>query len=647
MTVQWSTACPDWEQRILRRQSLVPFSPLFPDEAEAALAVFKSLYVVDVPQVYDPATDTYRHPTFGEVSEEWVFDFVRTIFGAYDASIAKRYIREFFLLIAKKNGKSTIAAGIMVTALIRNWRHSAELLIMAPTLEIAKNSFEPARDMVNADPELKKLLHIRENVREIKHRITHAVLKVVAADTDVVGGKKAAFVLVDELWIFGKRPNADAMLREATGGLASRPEGFVIYLSTQSDEPPAGVFKAKLQYFRDVRDGKVIDLKSFGMLYEFPTDFLKSGAYKDPANWFIPNPNLDRSVSLEFLVDKYNEAERTGKGALISHIAKHLNVEIGIALGGDSWAGAEFWLEHPKTGVPNVDWTITLDELLRRSEVVTIGIDGGGLDDLLGLAVLGREALETEVWLEIDGESRLQKVKRLLLWSHAWAHEIVKERRKEVAPALDDFAKLKQLTFVKLPGQDVYELAEIVFKVNESGLLAEKEAVGVDTFGVAAIKRALTADPERGLDPDRIVGVPQGWKLNGAIKDAERDLAGGILIHPGLELMNFCVGNAKVVPRGNAISIDKEISGSAKIDPLMAALHALVLMGLNPQAAGLSVYDTMEDEDASAATPETDAEDPDSDDIDPQILADHHHPRWQEMRERWERKFLTAEEEVY
>lgn len=543
--MEWTTACPDWERRLLNRESIIP-PPIYPEQAEQALAIFKELRVVDLA----------GQPTFGECSEQWVFDFVAAIFGGYDAETGKQLIREYYLLISKKNTKSTIAAGIMLTAVILCWRQEEEHLILAPTKEVADNSFKPAAAMVRADEELKALFHVQDHVRTITHRVSRASLKVVAADTDTVSGKKSGRILVDEHWLFGKRANAASMFMEALGGQISRPEGWVIYLTTQSDEPPAGVFKEKLDYYRDVRDGNIFDSKSLGVLYEYPPAMLKAKAYLDSSTYYLTNPNIGRSVSSEWLEDELKKQLNKTDGSLQKFLAKHLNVQIGMNLRADRWPGADFWERQAKA--PG----LTLEELLDRCEVVTVGIDGGGLDDLLGLAVVGRE----------------RGTKKWLAWTRAWMHPIAIERRKSEESKYRDFEQQGDLVIIEeLPG-DVAAVAAVVKQVEDSGLLA---SVGLDPEKTHKVMFQALIDAE--IEEDKIFGIPQGWKLVGPISVTERKLAEGILIHGGQDLMIWCVGNAKVEPRGNATLITKQASGTGKIDPLMALFDAVSLMALDPE----------------------------------------------------------------
>jgi phage terminase large subunit-like protein len=616
-----TTACPDWDRRIAVGESLIPQGPLFPQEAEAAMAVFDSLRVVE-------ATGS---PTFGEASRHWVRDFASNVFGALDPQTGERAINEFFLLIAKKNGKSTLAAGVMLTALLLNWRVAAEFYILAPTKEIADTAFKSAREMVKADAELggdDGLIRIKAAVRELHHKRTGAVLKVIAADADTVGGKKGVGIFVDELWLFGKRANAHNLLSEATGGLASYPEGFVIYASTQSDEPPAGVFKEKLEFYRRIRDGDIVAPHALPVLYEYPPALQKAKAWEDPATWAIPNPNLDLSVSRGFIAGKLAEAREAGAHAENVILAKHLNVEIGQQLRADRWAGADVWAAA-------VDPTLTLETLISRSEVVVAGIDGGGLDDLLGLSLIGRER----------GSGRW------LAWGRAYAHVSVLRRRKSIASQLIDFATAGELEVFdstarldpsqlaaliddpstssgqttgsgQAPGADlaprpeappafrqavgglegrpdddppvlvppdIQALVDVVARPLAAGVLA---IVGIDTHGVGLIVEGLKTIGVQESEDGRLaplIGVSQGYKLHGAIKTAERKLDDRTLLHADQRLTAWSVGNARTVLSGNAAMVTKAASGTAKIDPLMALFNAVALMSQNPEPAG-SVY---------------------------------------------------------
>ena len=505
--------------------------------------------------------DLIGTPTYGEVCEPWVFDLVRAIFGSYDPETKRRMLREFFLLIPKKNGKSAIAAAIILTACIMNERPEAELLLIAPTITIAKIAFKQMWGMIRLDPELDKRFHVREHVRTITHRVSRAEIAIKAADSDVITGGKAAYTLIDETHEFARKSRADGVFLELRGALASRPEGFLMQITTQSKTQPAGVFKAELEQARAVRDGR-LDLPILAVLYELPVKMAKR--WQDRKTWGLVNPNLGISVDPQFLADQLVKARETGPAALALLASQHFNVEIGVGLGG-GWNGAVHWARAAQEG-------LTFDELMKRSEVAVVGLDGGGLDDLFGLCVTGRD----------------RETKDYLQWFHAWAHPEVLKARKEIAPRLQDFAAAGDLTILGEddPTGDIEGAADIIEQLLLAGLLPESAAIGLDTAQVYAILEELIG---RGIEEDQIKYIGQDWRLSPAIWGVERKLKNGTLRHGGQPMMDWVLGNVKVEQRGSAVRMTKEAAGRAKIDPLIAGMNSFALMSQNPVAANLSV----------------------------------------------------------
>ena len=543
-----STAVPDRKERIRSGNSLVPDLPLFDAVAEKAVRIFKRLRVPDI----------IDNPTYGEVCGQWVFDFVRVIFGSYDPETKRRALREFFLLVPKKNGKSSIAAAIIVTAAILNERPEAELLLIAPTKEIANISFKQAAGIIRLDEELSKLFHIRDHLKTITHFNTLATIIIKAAAADVITGSKATYILIDETHVFSTMAKAADIFVEIRGSLAARPDGFLLLITTQLKTPPSGVFMAELQKARDVRDG-LFSFPMLAVLYELPPEDAVDGGWMRRETWGLVNPNLNRSVNADYLAGEIATAEREGPEKLALIASQHFNVEIGLGLHADRWPGALYW----QGAAGNA---ITFDRILEECEVCVVGVDGGGLDDLMAMSVIGRHRKTRDWWH----------------WVRAWAHEDVFERRKEIAPRLRDFERDGDLIVCSETDQDVTEIADFCEQLFSLGLLPEKAGIGLDAYGVATLLDVLA---ERGMAGDLLQAIGQGWKLQSAITTLPRKLKDRTMVHCEQPLMAWAVGNAKTELRGSNYIVTKQAAGASKIDPLMATFNAAMLMFQNPEAA--------------------------------------------------------------
>ncbi|GGW24033.1 terminase [Gemmobacter lanyuensis] len=552
-------ACPDWVEKLERGQTPIADLPLDAEAADRAVQVFNRLRLPDV----------IGQPSLAEGAGEWIRDVVRAVFGSMSTSSLVpevRQVGEVFILVPKKNAKTTSAAAIALTFMLLNKRRNADLLVIGPTQKISDVAFGQARDMIDADPEgfLQKRFHVQDHKKQIKCRVTGAKLMVRTFGMDVLTGAKPVFALIDEIHLLGTVPYAADVIRQIRGGMMPFPEALLVMITTQSDHPPAGVFKTELQYARGVRDGLITErVRMLPVLYEFP-EAMQTAEHKpwqDPAYWHMVTPNLGRSITLEKLLDGFTRAKQDGIGELIAWATQHLNVEIGLALHSNRWVGADFWLAARDVSLTG------LDQLIERSEVAVVGIDGGGADDLLGLNVTGR-CRETRQWLS---------------WSHAWCHPVALQRRQENIATMHDFEARGQLTICSHPSEDHAGVCDIVAKLQDAGLLPEAAAIGLDPAGVAALVDELSAV---GIAPEQMVAVGQGYRLSSAIWGMERKLMDGTYRHCGQEIMAWCIGNARSEQRGNAVLITKEAAGKGKIDPLIAAFNAFTLMSRNPTAAG-------------------------------------------------------------
>lgn len=545
-------ACPDWWEKLQRGETPMADVSLNQERAAKVLAFFNRLRLPDVA----------GNPPLSLACGDWFKDLLVAFMASEDPDTGRDLVWELLCAVPKKNSKSTYAAALGLTALFMEEAPNRQMLLVGPSQNISERLFSQAQGMIDIDPQLKDIFKVQEHLKTITRRKTGTALDVKTFDTTIVTGEIPVLTILDELHELGKKAKAAKVMQQIRGGGITKQRGKVLMITTQSDETPAGIWKTELQKARAIRDG--IGGRSpimLPVLYEFPESLQRDKSYwRDRKNWPLVLPNYGLSIDEQALEDDYDNNGKISKETEQIWASQHLNIEIGVGLGGSAWSGAVHWEEAICPG-------LTLDSLLEQSEVCTIGVDWGGADDLAALAVLGRRRTD-KVWL---------------LWAQAWARPSVFEQREKIAPQLRDFEAQGDLKVVETGEEQAAQAALLCKQVFDSGLLPEASGIGLDSAGIALLFDALTALEM--TDP-LVQAVKQGWALQTAHQTLPLKLESKRLLHGNQPLLNWSVGNAKQELVRNNYMVTKEASGAGKIDPLMAALDAAMLMFLNPVASG-------------------------------------------------------------
>lgn len=546
-------ACPDWWEKIKRGETPMADVPVNEELARKAIAFFNRLKLPD---------GTAAGMPLREACGDWFRDILVAFIASEDPETKERLVWECLTMVPKKNSKTTYTAAMGLTALYCTPALNGQMLVIGPSQNIANRCFDQAQKMLRMDPLLVKAFKIQDHLKTITRHETGTKLEVKTFDTSIVTGEIPMLTIIDELHELGKKNGAAAVMQQIRGGSITTTGGQLMMITTQSDKRPAGIWETELQKARQIRDGEGgANPIMLPVLYEFPEKLQQKEEYwRNRDHWGLILPNLGRSIDRKKLEADYDNNGSKNVEAEQIWVSQHLNIQIGLGMRGDRWIGADHW---PKAAVQGMD----LEFILDTSEVCVVGIDGGGLDDLLGLSVLGRHR-ETKAWQH---------------WGRAWADREVLTLRQSIATELEALAEADELVLVdNIEDEANPDIVEICGRIRDAGLFPEQDGIGMDPEGVGSIIDALVED---GFGIEDIRAISQGYKLNSAIKTAPVKLKNGKMVHCGQRLMEWTVGNAKVETRGNAVIVTKAQSGSAKIDPLMALFNTVMLMSWNPVAA--------------------------------------------------------------
>ena len=225
--------------------------------------------------------------------------FIQALFGFVDPATGLRRYREAFFLVGRKNGKSTLLAGLALYMLIADGEGGAEVYSTATKYAQARLLFDECHNMVKQSPELSK--HFRKRKSDLYYIPTMSKLQPLSRNSDSLDGLNASFVIMDELHGIKDR-NLYEVMRQSQ---SARRQPLLVMITTAGTVREC-IFDDMYNHACEVADGVITDNSFLPILYELD----KRDEWTDPAAWKKANPALDSIKKTDDLTLKVERAKQ-------------------------------------------------------------------------------------------------------------------------------------------------------------------------------------------------------------------------------------------------------------------------------------------------------------------------------------------------
>lgn len=256
----------------------------------------------------------------------WEKAFVQTLFGWVDKKTKLRRFREFFLLVARKNGKSFLSACIMVYMLVADGEAGAQCVSIATKYDQAAIVYKTARKIIEQDPDLSAL--VVPIIGGMEFKLTNSTMKALASKSKTLDGLNLHYCSCDEL-----HAQEDRNLYDVTKqGMKARKQPIFGTITT-AGFAREGIYDELFEYALSVAKGTVTDDHLLPVLYTLDD----RAEWTEPTAWQKANPGLGTIKSRQQLADDVERAKHD-PSCLPSLLVKDFNVQENSAASWLPWA---------------------------------------------------------------------------------------------------------------------------------------------------------------------------------------------------------------------------------------------------------------------------------------------------------------------